>query len=25
VQSDCRADLQCNGVTGSSIKACRPQ
>ena len=25
VQSDCRAGLQSNGVTGSSIKACRPQ
>ena len=25
VQGDCRADLQCNGVTGSNLKACRPQ
>jgi hypothetical protein len=25
LQSDCRSDLQCNGVTGSSLKACRPQ
>lgn len=24
-QADCRADLQCNGVTGSALKACRPQ
>jgi hypothetical protein len=25
VQSDCRPDLECNGVTGSSLKACRPK
>ena len=24
VQSDCRADLSCNGVSGSSHKACKP-
>lgn len=22
---DCRADLSCNGVSGSSIKACKPK
>jgi hypothetical protein len=25
VQGDCRADLECNGTTGSDIKACRPK
>ena len=25
VQSDCRADLACSGITGSSLKACKPQ
>jgi len=25
IQSDCRADLSCNGVTGSSFKACKPK
>jgi hypothetical protein len=25
VQSDCRADQECNGLTGSSIKACKPK
>lgn len=24
-QADCRADYECNGVTGSSVKACRPK
>jgi len=25
VKTDCRADLDCNGVTGSNIKACKPK
>ncbi|HYX92998.1 MAG TPA: hypothetical protein VE782_15635 [Myxococcaceae bacterium] len=25
VQSDCRAEYECNGVTGSSAKVCRPK
>jgi len=25
VQSDCRPDLECNGITGSSIKVCKPK
>src|SRR5262245_36971015 len=24
-QADCRADQDCNGITGSSIKACKPK
>lgn len=24
-QGDCRADYECNGVTGSDAKACRPK
>lgn len=24
-KEDCRADYECNGITGSSIKACRPK
>lgn len=24
-QSDCRAEYECNGLTGSSVKACRPK
>jgi hypothetical protein len=24
-QGDCRAELECNGVTGSAAKACRPK
>lgn len=23
--SDCRADLDCNGVSGTNIKACKPK
>jgi hypothetical protein len=25
IQSDCRDDQQCNGTTGSSLKACKPK
>jgi hypothetical protein len=25
VAEDCRADLDCNGVSGSNIKACKPK
>jgi hypothetical protein len=25
VQADCRADLECNGVTNSATKACKPK
>lgn len=25
VQGDCRADLECNGTTGSDIKVCKPK
>ena len=25
VQSDCRPDLSCNGITGSTFKACKPK
>jgi len=25
VQADCRADQECNGLTGSTIKACKPK
>lgn len=25
VAEDCRSDLDCNGVSGSSIKACKPK
>ena len=24
-KADCRADLDCNGITGSNIKACKPK
>jgi hypothetical protein len=24
-QADCRADTDCNGITGSNIKACKPK
>lgn len=24
-QGDCRAEYECNGLTGSSVKACRPK
>jgi hypothetical protein len=25
IQQDCRADLECNGTTGSSLKTCKPK
>jgi hypothetical protein len=25
VQEDCRLDYECNGLTGSSVKVCRPK